>query len=189
MYYRIMDADERWLAYLRAPGQWLADRPFKQVADLATLLTLLTDVYRGAVLYDPAVPATSMLASTIAGADNLLPICNRTAAPGANATLFQSLVLSGIRLPVVVDLTGRFTGRLTGSRKNDAYVWAREAYLQSGRSNPTKFAYYLDYYWTMVAPPASQLSYTLNTVPNHDYFIAHRGIATGLRLRLPAGRR
>jgi hypothetical protein len=34
--------------------------------------------------------------------------------------------------------------------------------------------YYIDYWWTL-SPVAHNNSYSLNTVTNHDYFIAQRG--------------
>ncbi len=35
--------------------------------------------------------------------------------------------------------------------------------------------YYLDYYWTEVADNHPTIPYSINTVTNQDYFIAHKG--------------
>ena len=77
------------------------------------LTTALNSYYSGVVLYDPNVSSTSNVASTIAGASNLLPICYRPVA----GSLYSQLVASGPSLPVVVNLVNKFDGSVTGSKK------------------------------------------------------------------------
>ena len=91
--------------------------------------------------YDPAVPATSNVASTAAGARGLLPV---PFCPHDNASLYNLLLHGdragalGVRLgsadglPVAIDLVGKFNGSRTGSSKADAYMWAKETFLDTG---------------------------------------------------------
>ena len=70
--------DQYWLDKLRGSGvdggQWLADRPIAKAHDVADLLRRFKSAYRGVVVYDEHVPETAAIASTVAGADDLLPI-------------------------------------------------------------------------------------------------------------------
>ncbi|HEV56554.1 MAG TPA: hypothetical protein ENN87_03540, partial [Phycisphaerales bacterium] len=127
--------DAYWLDYLRRTGVVPADRPVKTIDDIETLVQTFRPFVRGAVVYDPNVAATSNVASTVAGADDLLPI-RYDLRPGS---LYQRLVQDGPRLPVRVWLVrpnGRslFTGKgtipdtplpSTGSAKCDAYLWMK----------------------------------------------------------------
>ncbi|NIR00989.1 MAG: hypothetical protein GTN78_12440, partial [Gemmatimonadales bacterium] len=54
----------------------------------------------------------------------------------------------------------------TGSAKCDAYLWAKEKYLDSGKCNPAKMGYYIDAYW-LRKPDGYIPNHTLS---NHDYF-------------------
>jgi hypothetical protein len=60
----------------------------------------------------------------------------------------------------------------TGSRKCDAYLWAAERYMKTGRCNPRKMGYYPDAFW-LQRPNGLTIDRTL--LSNHDYFIAHKG--------------
>lgn len=61
--------DQYWLGRMSEPGQWLAGRKRAMVPNLAALIDRYKKSIKGAVVYDPAVPATSNLASTIAGVE------------------------------------------------------------------------------------------------------------------------
>lgn len=177
-----LDIDRYWLDKFRSPNGWLADYTLDPVADLAELIRRFRSQIRGLVVYDEHVPATSNVASTVAGVEDLA--CVRyDAAPGS---LFQWLTADpqGPQLPVKVwllqpDGSSLFTGKgtipgsntpSTGSAKCDAYLWAKENYLDTGRTNPTKMAFYLDAYW--LQNPAG--SVPQNSLANHDYFISQR---------------
>ena len=173
--------DEYWLKQLRAPDAWLADATFETVPDLATLVQRFQDDLNGAVVYDPRVPATSNLASTAAGADNLLPLRYDT----RPESLYSQLVTAGPRLPVKLsfvnpDGSSRFTGQgkipdtdldSTGSAKCDAYLWMKHHYLDTARANPNYGAYYLDQYW-MQKPQVTILNH--HCLSNHDFFISKK---------------
>lgn len=164
--------DRFWLTHLRAPGGWLADRPLRPIPTLESLIQTFHSKIRGVVLYDLRVPATSNVASTAAGCEDLLPI-PYDPHPGS---VYDRLVVHGPRLPIKLRLvnadgTSLFQGQETGSAKCDAYLWAKRRYLDAGRCDPTKLAYYLDAWWlhepTRGAPNCHGLT-------NHDYFIAHK---------------
>ncbi|MEQ7005593.1 NEW3 domain-containing protein [Actinopolymorpha sp. B17G11] len=177
-----IDIDAYWLDVLQERGGLLDGREIRQVASLDELVSTFRPLLRGAVVWDPAVPATSNVASTVAGARDVVAIrYDRT-----EGSLFQRYVDGSgkLRLPVKVwliqpDGSPLFTGQgtipdtdraTTRSPKCDAYLWAVEQYLRSGESVP-EFAYYLDAYW--LNDPKGQLPQTLLT--NHDYLVSRRG--------------
>lgn len=141
-YVLLLDADAAWRQLLTGPGQWLAGTAWTNITGgvaglVAQVLTQCASnissrcthhvppppplqfnaSFRGIVLYDPAIFPTSLIASTAAGAESLLPICYR---PGDPSSLYNRLVAGGPRLPVLRNLVGAFNGNLTGSIKRDA---------------------------------------------------------------------
>ncbi|MDO4585997.1 MAG: GxGYxYP family putative glycoside hydrolase [Planctomycetia bacterium] len=162
---------------------WLQDCPQQEIADLESLLTTFRNQYQGVVVYDERIPATSNLASSIAGADDLL--CLRF--DENPDSLYHKLVVDpdGLRLPVVVSLIGKngeplFNGKgkipgtdrdSTGSSKADAYYWLIEHYIKTGKCLPNFAGYYLDAYWISNGVGAVQN----HLLTNHDYFIANKG--------------
>lgn len=136
-------ADRYWLMWLRAPGRWLANRGLEEIKTLDALLGRFKSFYRGVVLYAEEPHSLSNLASTIAGAENLLPV-RKDARPGA---LYTRIVQGGPRLPVVVDLTRQSFPAVAGSRKCDPYLWAKDRFLASGACDPRYLAYYIDSFW------------------------------------------
>jgi len=178
LFLRWMPNDDFWLDRLKQPERYLERAKVETVEDLDSLLERFSDAFDGVVLWDPNVPATSNVASTIAGVENLLPIPLRDE-PGS---LYQRLVTGGSRLPVKRSLVDLFTGSGTipdtgepssGSAKNDAYRWAIAQYIESGKCNPERMGYYIDAYWTKDPEPG--LDYFNHTLTNHDFFIMHRG--------------
>jgi hypothetical protein len=55
---------------------------------------------------------------------------------------------------------GRFDGKVTGSSKCDAYLWALEEFVRTGKCNKAQMAYFIDYFWV----DHHSDDYTLNTV-------------------------
>ncbi len=167
--------DQYWLDKLREKNQWLADRPIEKVKDVADLLQRFKSVYRGVVVYDEHVPATAVIASTIAGADDLLPV---RFDPGPDSLYHQVVLdLAGPRLDVKVRLINAdgsplFTGKITGSAKCDALLWAVDHYLKTGKCDPARLAYYPDAFWI---EGATKVSSDRTLLCNHDFFIAKRG--------------
>jgi len=175
--------DQYWLRYLAEEDGWLANTRVQKVADLGSLMRIFQNEVSGLVVYDEKVPSTSCVASTVAGVENLL--CVRY--DSSPDSLYQWLTSdsSGPKLPVKVWLVNRdgsslFTGRgtipdsstpSTGSAKCDAYIWAKEKYLDTSKCNPREMAYYVDAFW-LQKPQGYVPDHMLS---NHDYFIARKG--------------
>jgi hypothetical protein len=187
------NVDELWLERLADPaigGDLVAGRPRIAIPDVATLVETFASALRGAAIWDPRVPATVNAAFTAAGAEDLVVIRYDTS-PGS---LWSRLVASGI-LPAVVSLVGPAgeqifvddggsslvpgTARPTSqSAKADAYVWAAETYLRTGRSNPREIGYYIDAWW-IDHGGTSDLRHA--NVTNRDYLVAQRGFLLDLQ--------
>jgi hypothetical protein len=88
------------------PSGWLGALgvPYRQVSDPMQLLARYRDRVRGAVVPDPALPATVNVATTLAGQ--------------LDAVVTSAEVAASAGLPVLTDLTGRFATSLA------AYTWA-----------------------------------------------------------------
>ena len=178
LFLRWMDADDFWLERLSEPGRWLENVRLEPIDDLETLLDRFSSFYKGVVLWDPEVPATSNVASTIAGVEDLLPVPLRR----EKGSLYNKIVEGKLNLPVKQNLEEMFktAGRIQGtneescgSRKNNAYRWAISHYLESGKCNPARLGYYIDYFWTKNPGPGGDFSN--HTLTNHDFFIMKRG--------------
>ena len=127
-----------WLEVLAQDGRWLGGRPRETVAGLDALVALAGDRVRGAVIWDPTVPATLNLATTIAGVEDGVVLSPELA----------DRHLAEWGLQVLADLRGRFTGAETGSAKNDVYRWATREYLAAGRCSAHLLCLYEDAYST-----------------------------------------
>ena len=174
-----VDTDQFWLEWLRNEDGWLKGTTVRQLDSLETVLQEFRPDFRGLVVYDPKVAATSNLGSTAAGCEDLLPV---RFDPATNS-LFHRLVYE-LKLEVklwLVQTNGAslFTGSgrvpgleepSTGSAKGDACVWAMHRWLREGQAAPGIAAYYIDAYW--LAHP--QRGPNLHTLCNHDYFISKR---------------
>jgi len=146
------DMDLYWQEKLREDGEYLEDYVLVSENDFFALLEKFKGYYDGFVLWDEFVPATSNVASTIAGVENLLPVRYSL---GEN-DLYTNLLNHGFSEDMIKkNLTGMFTGSgtipnsntmSTGSKKNDAYIWAKEQYLDKGLTNPLLMTYSLDAY-------------------------------------------
>ena len=167
---------------------WLAGRPVIKLGSIEELLDRFKDAYRGAVVWDERVPATSNLASTIAGCDDLLPL----RFDPRDGSLYRRLTQTG-RLEVKVRLLRddgapavhrpgqdrRNEQDSSGSAKNDAYRWLIEHYVKTGKANPQVMGYYLDAFWHQSWRASGPANHTLS---NHDFVIARRGVLFDLNV-------
>lgn len=175
-----VETDQFWLDWLRGEDGWLKQAEVVTLPSVEEVVRLFRKDFTGLAVYDPAVPATSCLASTAAGCDGLLPVRFSQATNSMFVLLARKLGLP-VRLWLVnPDGTSRFTGKgmipdlsepSSGSAKIDAYRWAIRQYIDSGKCDPRFAAYYIDSYWMKCARPGQG---DLHTLPNHDYFIARR---------------
>lgn len=181
------DPDDFWWSVMTAEGGWLHGSEVRLVESLEALLAAFDGCYRGVVLWDERVPATSNLASTLAGCEDLLPVRYDP----AEGSLYSRLILGGPRLPVIESVMAPdggplFTGQgtipgtdlpSTGSAKCDAYLWLSRRVQASGVANPACMGYYLDGVWLQCWHAGSP---ALHTLTNHDYVIARRGVVFDL---------
>ncbi|MBR4748523.1 MAG: hypothetical protein IK083_02990 [Abditibacteriota bacterium] len=181
--------DKFWLDKMRAPDEWLAKTRFTTVPNFSELYRKYGHLFKGVVVYDPAVPATSCIASTIAGVEDLAPIRYDT----SEDSLYYRLVLNpkGPKLRVGKWLlnqngTSMFTGKgkipgtdrdSTGSAKCDAYIWAKINYLDKGLCSKEFMGYYIDYWFALHADPKSL---NLATLVNQDFQIMHKAFVFDL---------
>jgi len=169
------NADDVWRENLSQKGEWLASTTWHNLTRLEDLVTTFPAVSaQGVVLYDPAVPATSNLASTAAGCEDLLPVAYR---PNSNNSVYHRLVVEGPKLHVALNLVGLFSNAAQQgiTSKIAAYRWGRDRWLQPGvanPANPAKIGYYVDYYAAAVgdqlkaAPGLTQVSNHLFRFPS-----------------------
>lgn len=173
--------DEYWWNKYRRPGEWLAGRDTTELKDVTDAIRYYRDKIDGVVVYDSNVPATSNVASAVAGIENLVAVRYDTA-PGS---IYSRIVAGGLRLPVKVWLVNNdgsplFTGQglipetnlpSTGSIKNDPYRWFIEKYMKTGKCNTEYAAYYIDQYWRQ-KPNATVSNH--HTLTNHDFFVSKK---------------
>jgi hypothetical protein len=165
-------SDSTWLDFLRQPGQWLENATVTPESSIVTLVSKFADFYSGVVMYDGGVPASSNVASSLAGIENLLPLLS-------GGVLQGMLCESGPMLAVQKSLVGMFTGSVTGSSKVDAYQWFIDNYMQqkgqgSSGVNPAVHGYLMDYWWALNSnADADRLNVA---VLNADFVIAKKGI-------------
>lgn len=174
LFLRVFDSDDFWLDYLRRPGNWLEKVELVTVGAkenpeeaLLAAARRFADEVRGLVVWDAAVPATSNVATTAAGLEDLLPVRGGEVEGSIGARLREMF-------PVRLDLTGMFPLREggSGSAKCDAYLWAKERYLDSGRADPCRLGYWMDAFWLQRAGRGPWWEHCLT---NHDWIVAGRG--------------
>lgn len=176
------EPDDFWWDLMTRPGGWLEGRRVLKVRRTDEVLEHFRKDIKGAVAWDERVPATSNVASTVAGCEDL--VCLRhDDSPGS---LYAELTGGGSGLQVARRLIagdgspmfqgkGRIPGTeipSSGSAKCDAYLWAAHHYLETGKCDPTRMGYYLDGYWLKSWRASDPRNHTLT---NHDYVIAKRG--------------
>ncbi|MDR1122136.1 MAG: hypothetical protein LBM08_14675 [Dysgonamonadaceae bacterium] len=177
-----VNIDRYWWDKYRQPGKWISKAKVNEASDVLHLVESFKSYIKGVVVYDPKVAATSNIASSVAGAEDLIAIRYDT----SHNSLYTKLVLNGPKLPVMVwlvnkDGSSRFTGTgkvpeteraSSGSTKIDAYYWLIEKYLKPGKLNTRFGACYIDQFW-LTKPEASVANH--HTLTNHDFFVSRKG--------------
>ncbi len=173
------NVDDYWWQKYRQAGEWLSNYDTLECRNLIDAVQAFRNEVRGLVVYDPKVAATSNVASTVAGVENLIAV-RYDPSP---QSLYSRLLASG--LPVVCRLVNEdgsslFTGKgliadtqrpSSGSKKGDAYLWMIEHYLKPGRCNTRYAAYYIDQFWR-TAPTRTISNH--HQLTNHDFFVSKR---------------
>lgn len=139
--YVLSDTNSRpqfWLDMLSRDGRWLQGRTRKSVSNIGALVKLAGRRLKGAIIWDPAVPATINVATTFAGVTDAVVLSPELA----------ERFIPEWRLPILKDLRGMFTGAETGSAKNDAYRWAIREFLAKGLCSPHRVCLFEDAFST-----------------------------------------
>ncbi|MBQ8718719.1 MAG: hypothetical protein IJY66_05585 [Clostridia bacterium] len=174
--------DDFWLEYIMGPGKLLADAEIVELSKWSDLWDALGSYIQkaGIVLWDPSVPATSNVASTICSVEGYLPVRYDT----DKNSLYSWLTEKGVE--VKMDLCGMFNDAKkgskiadtdidsTGSIKCDPYLWALQQY--GDRVNPEMVAYTLDGASQVQGNPIYDRANVstgpgANQLYSHDYYI------------------
>lgn len=158
------DIDQYWWDKYSEPGEWLAGRDKVVIFDPVKACDVFKDMIKGLVVYDPNVAATSCLASMVAGVEDLVAVRYDTT-PGS---VYNRMVTRGY--PVKVWLVNE-DGSSKFASKGEAYRWAIDNYLKTGKCETAYAAYYIDQAW-MKNPSATNINH--HQLTNHDFFISHR---------------
>ncbi|MCU0959688.1 MAG: hypothetical protein MUF48_06245 [Pirellulaceae bacterium] len=161
-----VNIDDYWLAHLRKG--WLKDATIVQMHSFDELLSHFSSSIPGVVVWDPAVLATANVAATVCGVEGWIPV-------RADSALYAQLVTGRYRLPVKLSLVGKFDGSRSGSAKCDAYLWAKDMYLDTGKCHAELMAYFIDAYTQQPQREGFHYDDLPNaTLANHDYYISQR---------------
>jgi hypothetical protein len=181
----------RWLNELRQPGQPLAGYTETPLATLPDVVNTFRSSIDGAVVWGEDCWATRNAAVTAAGADGRrLIVLRKDPDPNSVYTLMtKPTSQGGLGIPVLIDLTNKFTGSgtiwdtspalpSTGSKKDDVYHWMIQKYVQTSKANPNLLAYRIDGYWIYKTQTVGQSD--LGSVYDNDYLISRKAIVFDL---------
>lgn len=152
-----------WLNLFREEGYWLEDISFLKLTGFGELLELGIDYVKTVVIWDTDVPATLNVACTIAGVEDGVVMTESYYEKYKDMLAGKS----------VTNLVGMFDGSETGSAKNDAYRWAIDNYLLTGKCSTDYICSYIDG-WTYRA--SGNTSYTVV----RDWGVYHRAFVYDL---------
>ncbi|AQQ70230.1 hypothetical protein SMSP2_00573 [Limihaloglobus sulfuriphilus] len=148
------ERDQLWLDRLVEPGGLCEGWNIETINNISEYIDMFAGLARGVVLYDSSpetgVISTSLAATSAAAARDCIALRN-----DPDSGVYKMFVTnsSGARLPIVLDLSGKFTGsgtiwqtgrESTGSAKCDAYIWLVENYIKTGMLDTTNISYTLD---------------------------------------------
>ena len=126
-----------WIQTLSEEGRWLENAEWMELTGFEELLIYSKDYINTVILWDPDVPATVNVACTAAGVEDGVAMTKEM------YDRYYNCFNDGIK---VIDLRYKFDGSVTGSAKNDAYRWAIETYLVTGRCSTDFICSYIDSY-------------------------------------------
>lgn len=174
-------ADDFWLKLMLSEDEWLEGCRVNRIATIEELFKKYRRQVNGAVIYDPNVYATSNLASTLAGAEDLVAIRFDPSPDSLYSRLVDRGPLKAQKWLVNEDGSPMFTGKgkipgtdiaSSGSAKCDVYLWLKHHYLDKGKLDACFAGFYIDSYWQKF-PLKSRRNH--HTLTNHDFTVAKRG--------------
>ena len=175
------EQDDYWLSYLSEDGRFLSGKEVVKISNIFTLIDLFKGYFKGYVVWDENVPATVNVACTACGADDILPLRYKTTENSLYSLLNERYGID-CKLSLVDKFKNGESGKIsdcgyqsTGSAKNDAYLWAKEKYLDCGKTNPSLMAYHLDAYgWDTGNAGVSYYETQSLFLYNKDYYIQNK---------------
>ena len=174
--------DAFWLEKYQEPRQpygWLADTEIIELKTFSAVLDRFADDVRGIVLWDPTVPATLNVATTIAGVENLAVLRSGSAITPEVTDHFEiKKSLVDLFQANAQTLPDSHT-QSSGSAKADAYLWAKEKYLDTGRAN-AQFLAYIEDGWPATRYARNQMTQGGVYALERDYVVQQRGFAFDL---------
>ncbi len=175
-----------WLTLMRAYSDGLLYG--KKIVTLRTIDAVIDKLgdrikAHGIVLWDPEQPFLSNIATNVCGVEGYLPVM----ASDDEDSLHQKLIEKYGKSIIKLDLRGRFTGKAgtkiwdtslssVGSAKCDAYLWAMEKYVRTGRTSRDYIAYMTDY-WPLSSKGNGKFldnSVYETYLPSQDYVVQNR---------------
>ena len=150
--------DEAWLDELKNDSSAFKGYSVETYTSFYDIINLAKNlgVINGIVLWDGEVAATSNVANTIAGVENLIPIRYDASKQSCYTDLVTNRKISTVKRDLVnkfrnisylpdANLNKMNSGiKSSGSSKNDAYLWAKKYYLDTNKTNPTLMGYSRD---------------------------------------------
>lgn len=175
-----LDIDKFWFNELKKDGQLLSNYKIVELESFDDVLGQFKEVVKGIVLWDEKVPATSNVATTICGVEQLLPIRYDKSMGSVYKTIVEEKKIFSVKKNLVNKFNGK--GKVYGtsikstlSAKNDAYIWAKINYLDKGKTNRKILAYSLDAYATCFDVNLLKGLDLFNSgLVNQDYYISKK---------------
>ena len=176
--------DDSWLErVVVGEGAAYEGTEVSEVKHYGDIITLFGDEISGLTYWDSSVPATENVACTVCGVEGYLPVRY-----SESETSFCAALKSYFpELEQKLDLMGKFKDGIagasiwdcaeksTGSAKCDAYLWAKEKYLDTGKTNPTLMAFHLDAFtWDKTQIAINYYDLQGLFLANKDYYIADK---------------
>jgi hypothetical protein len=177
------NSDLFWFNELRKPGEYLADKTVVTIKSVGKIVELFKRFTKGVIVWDPTAVATSNAALTAAGVESLVPMRY-----DQKLGVYDWFVRRNKLFTVKRNLFKIFTGegkvpdtniQSSGSKKCDAYLWAKALYLDKGLLNPTLIVYNIDAFsWSKTSISYPDLE-NINII-NNDYGIAKKAFFVDL---------
>ena len=139
----------KYLKILSDGSRWLGMKKNKSVDNFGELLQIVSPKIKCIILYDTAVPATANVATTMAGVLDGVVL---------TTTLYRLNMKNLPENVEVIDLNRKFDGKITGSKKIDAYRYAIDNYLANGLADPE---YLFSYEDSALAREKGDISYVV----------------------------